>query len=98
VSVHNTGQLCIECHDPHDPYLVWKDFYKQTAHVSASEIFTSTCAKCHSNISKIEAFSTEEEEWKKQVAKMNELFDLGLSNEQQYVVSSYIVDEIKGEE
>lgn len=94
VSAHNTGQLCIECHKPHDPHLAWKDFYKRTAHVSASEIFTSTCAKCHINMLQLDAFGSEEGAWKKQVNKMNEMFDLGLSNEQIYVVSSYITENI----
>jgi hypothetical protein len=94
VSVHNAGQLCIECHDSHDPYLVWRDFYKKTAHVSAEELFTETCFQCHSNVSKFEAFSDEEEAWKTQVAKMNELFGLGLNNEQEYAVSTYIAENV----
>jgi hypothetical protein len=98
-SVHNVGQLCIECHDPHDPYLVWKDFYKRTAHVSAAELFTSTCATCHENMSKFEAFSNEEQTWRKQIEKMNKDAGLGLSNEQMYVLSSYITENIvKGKE
>ena len=93
-SVHNSGQPCIECHDSHDPYLIWRDFYKRTAHISAEELFTETCFQCHENVSKFEAFSQEEEAWKTQVNKMNELFGLGLSNEQQYAVSTYIAENV----
>ncbi len=100
VSVHNRGQLCIECHNPHDPYLVWRDFYKRTAYASASQLFEENCYKCHENASEFEAFKAgaNEEEWRAQVEKMSRDMGLDLSNAEKMAIATYILENIAAEE
>ncbi len=81
-------------YDPHDPYLVWRDFYKRTAHATASQLFTENCYKCHDNASEFEVFKAgaNEEEWRAQVEKMSEDMALDLSNAEKMAIASYVLE------
>lgn len=90
MDTHNPGRLCITCHKPHSPRIVMLTPPETPSNLSGAALFNDTCSKCHVDALLFGDLSKSKQEWREGVEKMNDMFSLGLNEEQIDSLSSYL--------